>query len=312
MNPEFSVVIPIYNEEESLQELIARITESFRKFGKKYEIIFIDDGSTDTTLDLLKKYSRDNKNVRVFSFRRNLGKSPALTLGFQMAKGKFILTMDADLQDDPENIGTLFKTMNKGGFDLVSGWRKNRRDTFLKIISSRFFNNFIIPIMFGLKLHDLNCGLKLYKKELSDDLALYGGMHRFVPVLAHEKGFKVAEVPIVHHSRKYGYSKYKPTKIFTDIPDLITMYFLTKYTRRPLHFFSKLGGILLLIGTVILVYLVIIKLMGNSIGSRPLLTFGVLFEIAGLQTIFTGLLADLIVNMNKEDKVNFPIKYSSS
>lgn len=311
MHLDFSVIIPVFNEDESLNELIARITASFKKLERSFEIIFIDDGSTDNSLELLKKYSRDNKNIHVISFRKNLGKSPALTVGFENAKGNYILTMDADLQDDPDNIGKLFTRLEKDDLDLVTGWRNERRDTPFKKLSSKFFNSFIIPLLFGIKLNDMNCGLKLYKKALAKELRIYGGMHRFIPVLASEMGFKVSEEPIIHHARKYGYSKYKPTKILTDIPDLFTMFFLTKYTRRPLHFFFLLGGFLLFVGMVILTYLVIIKLMGEAIGGRPILIFGVLFVLGGAQTIFTGLLADLLVNINEKSLNNYLIKYKS-
>lgn len=311
MRPEFSVIIPVFNEEESLSELISSILESFKSFDRSYEIIFIDDGSTDNSLELLKKYSRDHKNIHVISFRKNLGKSPALTVGFENANGNFVVTMDADLQDDPKNIEKLFKKLESGEYDLVSGWRKERLDTFLKKMSSRFFNSFVIPLLFKLKFHDMNCGLKLYRSALAKELRIYGGMHRFVPVLAHEMGFKVDEEPIEHRARKYGYSKYKPTKILTDIPDLFTMFFLTKYTRKPLHFFFKLGATLLCIGCIILFYLVVIKLMGEAIGGRPLLIFGILFVLGGLQTIFTGLLADLIVNVNIQSSNSYLIKYKS-
>ncbi|MDO8269689.1 MAG: glycosyltransferase family 2 protein [Candidatus Levybacteria bacterium] len=312
MNPEYSVVIPVLNEDESLSELIARIKEAFEVLDKKYEIIFIDDGSSDNTFSLLQKYARDNSHIHVISFRRNMGKSTALSLGFQKAKGDFIITMDADLQDDPANIARLIEGQKSGDFDLVSGWRKNRKDSILKVINSKFFNNFVIPLLFGSHFNDMNSGLKLYKKDLAKDIKIYGGMHRFIPILASEMGFKVKEVPTQHNPRKYGHSKYKSTKIFTDIPDLITMYFLVKYTRRPLHFFSKLGGSLLLVGSLILLYLIILKLFGEAIGDRPLLIFGVLFVIAGLQTIFTGLLADLMVNFSRSDtQKDLPIRFES-
>ncbi len=312
MKPEFSVVIPILNEEESVPELTNQIHDAFSKLGKKYEILFIDDGSTDNTLHLLKELARKNHNIRIFSFRKNLGKSVALSFGFQKAQGEYIVTMDADLQDDPQNIERLIVTQSEGDYDLVSGWRKNRRDTLLKKTNSKFFNNMIIPFLFGTNFKDMNSGLKLYKKQLAKEIKIYGGMHRFIPILAHEMGFKVKEVDILHRPRKYGFSKYKSTKVLTDIPDLITMYFLVKYTRRPLHFFSKLGGTLLLAGSIMLIYLVIIKLLGHSIGNRPLLIFGVLFVIAGIQTIFTGLLADLMVNFNRNTEDDQPpIRFES-
>lgn len=310
MKPELSIVIPIYNEIESIQELIARVKDAVNELKIKYEILFIDDGSTDGTLEELKRYERDNSYIRIYSFRKNLGKSVALTLGFQKSRGEFIVTMDADLQDDPQNIKELLSTIKKENVDLVSGWRKDRKDSKLKVLSSHFFNNLIIPFLFKVKLHDLNCGLKIYKKELAQELKIYGGMHRFIPILADELGYKVSETPVIHKPRKYGTSKYKPTKIFTDLPDLMTMYFLVKYNRRPLHFFSKLGGSLLLLGSIILFYLSILRLLGQTIGNRPLLIFGVLFVIAGIQTIFTGLLADLMVNINRNnDNDDLPIKY---
>lgn len=312
MNPEFSVVIPILNEEESILELVDQIKNSFVALKKSFEIVFIDDGSSDHTLSILKRLSENEKNIRIFSFRKNLGKSVALTLGFQKARGEYVITMDADLQDDPANIEKLIVSQNEGNFDMVSGWRKNRKDSPLKKVNSKFFNNFVIPIMFGVSFRDMNSGLKLYKSNLAKEIRIYGGMHRFIPVLASEMGYQVHEVDIIHKERKYGKSKYKSTKVLTDIPDLITMYFLVKYTRRPLHFFFRLGGILLFVGVAILTYLVILKFLGNAIGGRPILIFGVLFVIAGIQTIFTGLLADLMVNFNRKgDEADLPIRYKS-
>lgn len=312
MKPEFSVVIPVLNEEESLPELVAQIDDTFNGLHKKYEIIFIDDGSTDNTLNLLKKFARQTTHIKVFSFRKNLGKAIALSLGFQKALGEYVITMDADLQDDPQNIERLLVARTEGDYDMVSGWRKNRKDSLLKKVNSQFFNNLIIPFLFGVNFKDMNSGLKLYKSELAKEIKIYGGMHRFIPILVSELGYKVKEVDIVHKPRKYGYSKYKSTKVLTDIPDLITMYFLVKYTKRPLHFFSKLGGTLFIIGSAMLFYLVVVKLLGQSIGGRPLLIFAVLFVIAGIQTIFTGLLADLMVNFHRkgeDDKL--PIRYES-
>ena len=308
MQKEFSIVVPVLNEEESLRELVANIKDSFESLKKSYEIVFIDDGSTDRTLEILKILEKSNRNIRVYSFRRNLGKSPALMLGFQKAKGKYIITLDADLQDDPKNIKVLYQRLTKNGYDIVTGWRKERKDKLIKKISSRLFNK-IVSILFGLKVHDLNSGLKIYKSQAAKDLKIYGGMHRFIPVIAKELGYSVGEKETLHHPRKYGVSKYKASKIFTDIPDLITIYFLTKYTRRPLHFFGKIGSIIFAIGMIILAYLSYLHFIGERIGNRPLLLFGVLLVITGIQTIFTGLLADLTVNLNSEDHDEFPIKY---
>lgn len=311
MKPEFSIVIPVYNEDESLRELLAQIKKSFSYSRKAFEIIFVDDGSTDRTLEMLQEFEKNEKNVKVYSFRRNMGKSKAMVLGFQMATGKYIATLDADLQDDPKNIRSMHEKMVKGNFDLVTGWRKNRKDSPRKVLSSRIFNN-LVSFLFGVKVHDLNSGLKLYTATLAKDLKLYGGMHRFVPVIAHEMGYKIAEKETAHHPRKYGVSKYKFSKIFTDIPDLLTIYFLTKYNNRPLHFFGKIGSIMLGVGMIVLAYLTILRLFGERIGGRPLLLFGVLLVLAGLQTVLAGLVADLVVNFNNKDSEKYPIKYESA
>lgn len=310
MEKEYSIVIPVLNEAESLKELLSNIKKAFLPTKTSYEVIFIDDGSTDETLNLLKTIEENEKLVRVFSFRRNLGKSAALMLGFKKANGRYIVTLDADLQDDPANIKGLRLKLKNGNFDLVSGWRKDRKDKKIKKVSSWMFNK-IVSILFEMNIHDLNSGLKLYKAETAKELNLYGGMHRFIPVIAKELGYKVAEKEIVHHERKYGKSKYRSSKIFTDIPDIITIYFLTKYTRRPLHFFGKVGSALFFIGFLMLSYLSYLHFIGEKIGTRPLLLFGVLLVMVGVQTVFTGLLADLFVHTNKENN-NFPIKYASS
>ena len=308
---DFSIIVPVFNEEESLRELISNIKKVFGNTKKTYEVIFVDDGSTDKSLDILKRIASENKNVRALSFRKNSGKSQALTLGFQMTNGKYIATLDADLQDDPGNIMPLFQKMTRGQYDLVTGWRKNRQDNLLKILSSRLFNRFVVPLLFGIKFNDLNSGLKVYKSEVAKSLRIYGGMHRFIPVIAAEIGFSVTEKEVLHHRRKYGESKYKSSKILTDLPDLLTIYFIMKYNRRPLHFFGKIGGIVFAIGLIILVYLSYLRLfLDQRIGDRPLLLLGILLVIAGIQTLFTGLLADLIVNTNSK-KDEFSIKYDS-
>ncbi len=308
MVADFSIVIPVFNEDESLRELVVNIKRAFAKIKKTYEIIFIDDGSSDRTLEILKLLAHDNRNMKIFSFRKNLGKSPALMLGFAKSSGKFIVTMDADLQDDPTNISGLNQKLIRGNFDLVTGWRKNRKDGIFKRTSSSLFNT-TVSALFGKKIHDLNGGLKIYRAELAHELKIYGGMHRFIPVIANELGYTIAEREIVHRARKYGISKYKFSKILTDIPDLITIYFIMKYNRRPLHFFGKIGSVIFLIGVVILTYLSILHFQGERIGNRPLLIFGVLLVIAGMQVIFTGLIADLIVNFHANVNEEYPIKF---
>lgn len=303
-----SVVIPVFNEEESLPH-VYRELDSVAKQLKNFEIIFIDDGSTDSSLPLLKNLAQRKKNIRVFSFRKNLGKSEALTLGFQKAKGEYIITLDADLQDKPSEIEKLLKKA-KSGYDLVSGWRKNRKDPVKKVLSSHFFN-FIARLIWGLRLHDYNCGLKVYTRACAKSLHLYGGLHRFVPLLAHQQGFRVAEMEVVHAKRKFGRSKYGFSKLWRDLPDIFTMLFLSRYADRPLHFFGWFGTAVFLIGVGILGYLTVLKLQGHGIGERPILFLGMLLVISGLQVLFTGILADLIINLAKQQTKEFPIKYAS-
>jgi len=289
-----SAVVPVLNELESLPHFLPELQKALQKLDKNYEILFIDDGSTDGSLDFLKKMSLRDKKVKVFSFRRNQGKSEALTLGFQMAKGDYIVTLDADLQDRPEEIQTLYKKALEG-YDLVCGWRKDRRDPIQKIISSKLFNG-LASVFWGLRLHDYNCGLKLYNKDAAKSLRLYGGMHRFIPLLIFGEGFSVTEVAIEHSKRKFGKSKYGFSKLWKDLPDILTMLFLTKYGRRPLHFFGLLGGLLSFIGVLVLLYLSWIHFTGHSIGTRPLLFLGIVLLLAGLQVLVAGFLADLFLN----------------
>jgi glycosyltransferase involved in cell wall biosynthesis len=293
-----SVVVPAFNEKESLEKFYSVLVPALLKLGS-YEIVFVDDGSTDSSLDLMKKLAAKDKNVRIFSFRKNQGKAEALTLGFKMAKGDYIVTLDADLQDRPEEIKNLLEKL-KEGFDLVSGWRKNRKDSLKTRLSSKFFNS-IMSALWGVHLHDYNCGLKAYTKEAAKSLNLYGGMHRFIPLLAAGKGFEVTEIPVVHEKRKYGKSKYGFSKIFKDVPDMLTILFLTRFAKRPLHFFGFIGGVASLAGFIILLYLYILRLMGQTIGERPLLTFGMLLVLAGFQVLFTGFLADLILHINSQN-----------
>jgi glycosyltransferase involved in cell wall biosynthesis len=310
-NPGFSIVIPVHNESESLDELVAAISKALGPLTGTYEVIFVDDGSTDNTLEKLKLLARTHRQLRVFSFRRNLGKSPALECGFRMATADYILTMDADLQDDPGELQHMYEHLTREGVDMVSGWRRERRDSALKVVSSKIFNLIAVRFMFGSSFKDMNSGLKLYRAEVARELQLYGGMHRFIPLIASEMGFRVAEVPVRHHERKYGTSKYRPTKILTEIPDLLTVFFLTKYTRRPLHFFGRIGSALFALGFALLMYLTVLWFRGIPIGTRPLLIFGVLLVLIGGQIVFTGLLADLIVNMSQDRNREFPLKYRS-
>ena len=305
-----SVVVPVLNEQEVVQAFITELLKHLPKIDKAYEVIFVDDGSTDDTLKILKQLAAKNSFIKIFSFRKHRGKSEALTLGFRKSTGDYILTIDADLQDRPDQIEKLVKEAEEG-WDMVSGWRKNRDDSIFKKISSKMFN-FISSVFWSFKVNDLNCGLKLYKNEAAKFLNLYGGMHRFIPLLLHQEGFTVAEVPVVHDKRKLGKSKYGITKIFTELPDMFTMLFLSKYSKRPLHFFAPIGGVAFIAGFFILLYLTVLRIEGYSIGQRPLLFLGMLLVISGLQVLFTGLIADLVISSsNEKETEGSTLKYIS-
>jgi len=306
-----SVVVPVFNEQESLNLFYKELTKELKNLKRNYEIVFVDDGSTDSSLKILKKLASRDKRIRIFSFRKNQGKAEGLTLGFQKTKGNYIITLDADLQDKPTEIKKLLKKIDEG-WDLVSGWRIKRKDSLPKVISSKVFNS-VASFFWGLNLHDYNCGLKIYKSEVTKSLNLYGGLHRFIPLLVYQQGFKVTEVPVFHSPRKFGKSKYGFSKLWKDLPDIFTMLFLSKYSQRPLHFFGVVGGILLIVGVVILVYLSFLHFQGEKIGDRPLLLFGVLLVLTGLQVLFTGFLADLFLHLsqkNNNGKENM-IKYET-
>ena len=305
-----SIVVPLFNEEESLNAFYDELVKEIRKLDENYEIIFIDDGSADNSLKILKEIEAEDKKVKAYSFRKNQGKAEALTLGFQKAKGDYIVTLDADLQDKPKEISKLLVEFKKGKWDVICGWRKERKDSIGKILSSKVFNS-LASSFWGLKLHDYNCGLKLYSKDAAKSLRLYGGMHRFVPLLAHEQGFRVTEVAVEHDKRRYGKSKYGFSKVWKDLPDIFTMLFLSKYSKRPFHFFGVVGALLILIGFAILGYLTTLRILGETIGQRPLLFFGMLLVISGFQLFFTGFLADLIINIYSKERKDFTLKYSS-
>lgn len=303
-----SIVVPLYNEEESIKALCKEIIRFLK--DHEFQILFIDDGSTDGSLKILQELEKKDKRVKIHSFRKNNGKAEALTFGFQKAEGDYIVTLDADLQDKPKEILKLLEKVKTGGWDVICGWRKNRKDPMRKVLASKFFNS-IASIFWGLKLHDYNCGLKLYSKEAAKSLNLYGGMHRFIPLLAYDQGFAVTEVVVEHDKRRYGKSKYGFSKIWKDLPDIFTMLFLSKYSKRPFHFFGIVGSLLILAGIAILGYLTYLRILGETIGQRPLLFFGMLLVISGFQVFFTGFLADLILNISHKQNKEFSIKYSS-
>ncbi len=287
-----SFVIPAYNEEESLRELYERIIVNMEPTGHSCEIIFVDDGSTDKSLEVLTALHEEDSRVKVIQFRRNFGKAAALMAGFAQAEGEIIFTMDADLQDDPVEIPRFLEKLGDG-YDLVTGWKYPRLDPITKTAPSKLAN-FAIRLGSGMDLHDFNCGYKAMRAEVARELKLYGELHRYIPVLANWRGFNVTEIKVKHHPRQFGKSKYGVRRLSRGLFDFITVVYLTRFTRRPLHFFGWMGLISLAFGLVIDGYLSVIWLMGEPIGHRPLLTLGTLLIIIGAQFFTLGLLAEMV------------------
>lgn len=295
-----TVVIPLLNEEESLPELASRLETVLERVAPRgYDVLFIDDGSTDHSYDVLRDINTRNHRFKAIRFRRNYGKSAALAVGFAEAKGDVVITMDADLQDDPSEIPSLI-TKLEAGYDLVSGWKRKRHDPWHKTLPSKLFNR-VTSAMSGLKLHDFNCGLKAYRREVVETVQVYGEMHRYIPALAHWEGFRVAEIPVQHHPRKHGVSKFGMSRFLKGFLDLLTVMFTTRYVKRPLHFFGTVGAILALIGFLTDLYLAIEWFLERtSLSNRPLALFGVAMIIVGVQLISIGLIGELIVKNNLE------------
>ena len=293
-----SVVVPVHNEERSVALLLDELGSALDGIGRPWEAVFVDDGSTDGTFSALTRLHDAGDNVRIVRLRRNFGKAAALQAGFEEARGDVVVTIDGDLQDDPAEIPRLLAKLDEG-FDLVSGWKAKRRDPLSRRIPSRIFNS-VSGRMSGLRLHDLNCGLKAYRAEVLHGLRLYGELHRFVPVLAHYRGFRVAEVPVNHRPREHGRSRYGMERYVRGFLDLLTVTFMGRYRHRPLHLFGGLGLVLSLLGGVVLVYLAALKLAGQAIGHRPLLTLGVLLVVVGIQLLSLGLLSELITSHHEE------------
>ncbi|MBI5191213.1 MAG: glycosyltransferase family 2 protein [Nitrospirae bacterium] len=293
---DISVVIPLYNEEESIAELHDRLTATLSRMGRAYELLFVDDGSTDRSYSELEKLHRkDPEHVSVYSFGRNFGKSAALATGFERVTGGYVITMDADLQDDPAEIPNLIAKLEEGN-DLVSGWKFPRHDPLTKLIPSRTIN-WLTAKLTGVKIHDMNCGLKAYRREVVKDLKLYGEQHRFIPALAQAGGFRVDELKVLHHPRKFGHTKFGGKRFIEGVFDLITVLFLTRYIRKPLHFFGVAGLGLLTLGAGAMAYLVVGWFMGRWIGDRPLFMLSVLLMILGVQFISTGLLGEMLTSL---------------
>ncbi|MBI5645720.1 MAG: glycosyltransferase family 2 protein [Ignavibacteriae bacterium] len=289
---DISIVVPLYNEVESLPELASRISDVLARITEAWEVWFIDDGSTDGSSDTIAGLHARDARYKLVRFRRNYGKSAALAVGFERARGAYVITMDADLQDDPEEIPNLIAKIDEG-FDMVSGWKKKRYDPISKTIPSKFFN-FVTGRISGIDIHDFNCGLKAYRFDVIKSVEVYGEMHRYIPVLAKMAGFTVDEIPVLHHARKYGKTKFGLSRFFKGFLDLLSVMFTSRYTQRPLHVFGTIGSILLVLGIVINAWLTVEWLLGMPISNRPLLFLGILLMLVGIQLISTGLLAEMI------------------
>jgi len=308
---DISVVIPLYNEEESLPELMEWIDRVMSQSSFKYEVIFVDDGSKDSSWEVIQNLASKFPTVRGEKFRRNYGKSAALSVGFEKAQGEVVITMDADLQDSPEEIPGLYKMIVTDGFDLVSGWKKKRHDPLGKRIPSKFFNGVTRRIS-GISLNDFNCGLKAYKKDVVKNIEVYGEMHRYIPVISKWAGFdKIGEKIVAHQARKYGSSKFGLERLVNGFLDLMSITFVGKFGKRPMHFFGALGTFSIVIGFGILLYLSIEKLFYSTdgIATRPLFYFGILTLIVGTQLFVTGFLAELITR-NAPERNNYKIAAS--
>ncbi|NCO75325.1 MAG: glycosyltransferase family 2 protein, partial [Cyanobacteria bacterium] len=299
---DLSLVIPIYNEAENIPLLIDAITNSLKDTKLTYEIICVDDGSQDKSTDVLKEIAQKNLYVKAVILRRNYGQTPAMAAGFETATGKVIITLDGDLQNDPADIPLLLSKLEEG-YDLVSGWRKNRQDDALTRLLPSKIANIIIGKITGVKLHDYGCSLKAYRKELIADLNLYGELHRFLPALAYIEGAKITEIPVNHHPRRFGKSKYGLGRTFRVIMDLLTVFFMKKFLTRPMHVFGFFGLISLILGIFIGIYLTFIKFgLHQSIGARPLLILCVLLILTGVQLFSFGLLAELLMRTYHESQ----------
>lgn len=295
-----SVIVPLFNEEESLQPLVNEIKKALKPLNTQYEILFIDDGSNDKSLNVIKEISRTDNRFKFISFRKNYGKSAALDVGFKNVTGDVVITMDADLQDDPNEIPNLLKKLEEG-YDLCSGWKKQRFDPFIKKYSSRFFN-YVTRIISGIKIHDFNCGLKAYRAEVVKNIRVYGELHRYIPVLAKWQGFSVTEIAVKHHPRRYGKTKFGISRFFKGFIDLITVVFATRYIKRPMHFFGFLGALAFFIGIIVNAYLSYLWIIGVPLSNRPMLFLGILLIIVGVQFFSVGLLGEMIVHNSTNDR----------
>ena len=312
---DLSIIISLYNEEESLSELVAWITSVMQKEGYSYELIMVDDGSQDGSWNIIRKLSADNPNIRGISFRRNYGKSAALYEGFKAASGRVVVTMDADLQDSPEEIPEMYDMVVKQGYDIVSGWKQHRQDNKLtKNLPSKLYNATARWIT-GIKLHDMNCGLKAYKNEVVKNIEVYGEMHRYIPYLAKNAGFsRITEKPVHHQKRKYGKSKFGIERFVNGFLDLLSLWFLSKFGKKPMHFFGFTGLVTFFIGGIIAVWLIIEKLINQAHGLRfrpvtdqPLFYLALVALVVGIMLFLAGFICEMI-SRNSSERNHYNIR----
>lgn len=302
-----SIIVPTFNEADSVALLAEQVDAAMREIGCPYELIFVDDGSTDSTSAALQALASDFAEIRVVEFRRNFGKAAALDAGFQLATGDIVFTMDADLQDDPAEIRNFLAKLAEG-YDVVSGWKHVRHDPIDKTLPSKLFNG-VVSRLSGVNLNDFNCGFKAYRKEAVAELSLYGELHRFIPVLLHWDGFNVGEIPVNHRARQFGVSKYGFGRLFKGALDFLGVMLNTRYATRPLHVFGGVGMLFGAVGAAALMYLSVLWLVGaGPIGSRPLLFFGMLMVMTGFQFVTIGLLGEFIQRQSAQPKRRFTIR----
>jgi glycosyltransferase involved in cell wall biosynthesis len=302
-----SVLVPVLDEAETVEELGSRVAAVLDGLGLRFEIVFVDDGSRDGTAERVRSAHGRDGRIKLVRLRRNFGKAAALSAGFEHSRGRLIVTMDGDLQDDPDEIPRLLAALEAGDLDLVSGWKRERRDPAAKRLPSRLFN-WVTRRLAGVELHDFNSGFKVYRREVLDQIAVYGELHRYIPVLASRRGFAVGEAPVTHHPRRHGISKYGWDRFYKGLLDLITVLFITRYTRRPLHLFGAVGLGFVAAGFGIDLYLAILWMGGATLSNRPLLLLGVLLMLLGIQVLTTGLLGEMITFKNFRRPDSYSVK----
>ncbi len=290
---DLSVLIPVMNEEDSISPLFDQIVAAIEPLNLSFEVVFVDDGSTDGSVEAIRGLHERDERAKLVRFRRNFGKAAALTAAYEHSLGNILITMDGDLQDHPAEIPRFLEMLEREDMDLVSGWKKKRHDPLSKTIPSRLFN-LVIRRVAGVPLHDTNCGFKAYRREVWDQVSIYGELHRYIPVLASRRGFRIGEIEVEHHARKHGRSKYGWDRLYKGLLDLITVLFITRYTRRPLHLFGGVGLVCGGAGSAICLYLALSWLQGARLSNRPLLLLGVLLIVVGFQVLTTGLIGEMI------------------